>query len=170
MENKDKTVNFGDIAHKRLGITTQVASFYFDGLAGYPCLGNGLSVNRVASYHSWEIPEKDAEEFIRRVSEHREKVLNSYDKEHTMAEARQPKVDDYIYCHSCGHIDLCENFPFDGPDDDFRERRCPHCYSDDGINLSNVPGCENCSMFSSVDECRDCPNPRNWTRSLNRHR
>lgn len=76
MVNNEKMVNFGDIAHKRLGITTQVASFYFDGLADYPCLGNGLLVNRVASYHSWEMSEKDAEEFVRRVNKHREEVLN----------------------------------------------------------------------------------------------
>lgn len=68
-------VSFGEVAHKRLGITTQVASFYLDGLATYPNLGEGLTVERGASIHSWTMPKKDADEFVRRVEEHRKKVL-----------------------------------------------------------------------------------------------
>ena len=69
-------VMFQDVAHDRLGITTQVASYYLDGLAGYPELGHGLTVNRNASYHSWTMSEDDADEFVRRVQEHRKKTLN----------------------------------------------------------------------------------------------
>jgi len=68
-------VKFGDVAHKRLGITTQVASYYLDGLASYPHLGEGLSVNRGASYHLWTMPSDDADEFVRRITRHRESII-----------------------------------------------------------------------------------------------
>ena len=75
-EERDRNkINFGDVARKELGITTQVASYYLDGLAGYPNLGDGLVVKRNVSYHLWSMSKKDADEFVRRVKEYRKKVL-----------------------------------------------------------------------------------------------
>ncbi len=74
-ENIDQ-ITLSDIAHKRLGITTQMASYYLDGLGGYPNLGGGLRVKRSSSIHSWEMPKDDAEEFIHQVEEYRKKALS----------------------------------------------------------------------------------------------
>ena len=51
----------------------------------------------------------------------------------------------YLYCQECGKIDLIENFPFDDPTDEYREKYCPECLNRDSIiNLSNVKFCSNC--------------------------
>jgi len=68
-------VKLCDVAHSELGITTQVSSFYLDGLGGYPELGNGLTVKRTASYHSWTLSREDADIFVQRVIAYRRKVL-----------------------------------------------------------------------------------------------
>ena len=73
--------------------------------------------------------------------------------------------EDYICCRCCGHIDLCENFPFmDPPDEPFREKYCPKCRQDDMINLSNIPICEGCWDCTGVDQCQNCPILKNWVR------
>ena len=65
-------VNFGDICHKRLGITTRVGSFYLHGLGGYPNLGEGLKLKGNSQLiHSLEISAEDAETFIQRVEKFR---------------------------------------------------------------------------------------------------
>jgi len=75
LDHFEKEVKLSDIAHGRLGITTQVASFYIDELAGYPNLSEGLEIMRAATIHSWTMFSKDADEFVRRVEEYREKML-----------------------------------------------------------------------------------------------
>ena len=75
MANDSNQVKLSDAAHSELGITTQVASFYLDGLAGYPELGNGLEVTRTASIHSWTLSREDADIFVQRVEAHRAEVL-----------------------------------------------------------------------------------------------
>lgn len=67
-------VSFSDIAHKRLHITTQVASHYLDGLADLPKLGDNLDVSRIGSIHSWTMFSRDADEFVRRVEACRESL------------------------------------------------------------------------------------------------
>ena len=66
-------VNFGDICHKKLGITTQVGSFYLHGIGGYPNLGEGLRfTEKYTNIHAIKIDKNDAEIFIQRVEKFRE--------------------------------------------------------------------------------------------------
>lgn len=74
MQNTTQYEKFSDIAHKRLDITTQALSHYADGLANCPNLGEELTINRSASYHSWTMPQKDADELVRRVKEYWEEI------------------------------------------------------------------------------------------------
>lgn len=67
-------VSLSYIAHKRLRITTQVASHYLDGLADLPKFGDGLDISRAGSIHSWTMFSRDANEFVRRVEEYRENL------------------------------------------------------------------------------------------------
>lgn len=91
MTKKDDFIGFDVVAHKRLEISTQGAYYYLEGLAGYPNLGKGLEVvdgysfekglrvvdrTKNDSYYSWWMSIKDADEFVRRVEEHR-KVLGT---------------------------------------------------------------------------------------------
>ena len=64
VEREEIFVELSDIAHGQLCITTQAASYYLDGLEGYPKFGRGLEVLRKGSYHSWKMPVKDAGIFI----------------------------------------------------------------------------------------------------------
>lgn len=75
MVDDSTQVKLSDLAHKELKITTQVASFYLDGLAGYANLGDGLTVSRDYSYHSWTLSREDADIFVQRVEAHRKEVL-----------------------------------------------------------------------------------------------
>ena len=75
-------------------------------------------------------------------------------------EKRRQELAKRIYCRKCGHIGLVEEFPFDGPSgDDFRERRCPKCGSDNGVNLSIVKMCGKCGEVPAQPEdswCKHC--------------
>ena len=68
-------VMLGDVAHKELGITTQVASFYLLGLCDYPNLGENLTIQQSASFHSWKMSRVDADEFVRRIKQYRAEAL-----------------------------------------------------------------------------------------------
>lgn len=58
---------------------------------------------------------------------------------------RKKELAKRIYCNSCGHIGLIEEFPFNGPpEDDSRERVCPNCMSDNNVNMIQVQMCEKC--------------------------
>lgn len=63
----------------------------------------------------------------------------------------------YIYCRECKHIDLIENFPFDFPDEKFKERYCPNCMNTNHlINLNDVKICSNCKELPAEDKNNWC--------------
>ena len=80
LPNQEKEyINFWDICHKRLGITTQVGSFYLYGLGGYPNLGEGLEHKGDSQLiHSLEISKEGAETFMQRVELYREEQKKSF--------------------------------------------------------------------------------------------
>lgn len=80
-----------------------------------------------------------------------------------LAEERDAELSKRLYCRNCQYIELAEEFPFDLPhsDPDFRlnaERRCPKCYSDNNINLSNVEMCRQCDEVPATQHglCNTC--------------
>ena len=73
---------------------------------------------------------------------------------------RTEELSRHLYCRDCDHKGLIEDFPFDAPpDEDFRERRCPNCTSDNLVNLGSVKMCERCDEVPAEKDdywCQRC--------------
>lgn len=67
-------VSFGDLSRGRLNQQCQYGSRYVDGRHGYPNLGEGLRFRGTpADYHTLLIHRDDADEFVQRVAEWRQR-------------------------------------------------------------------------------------------------
>lgn len=72
--DEDGYVKLGPVASHEFGMQTQYASYYlYEGMRGYPYLGEGLRLRGLdgISYHDIEIHIDDIPEFVRRMKEHR---------------------------------------------------------------------------------------------------
>ena len=76
------------------------------------------------------------------------------------SEERQEMLKKYLYCRNCEHIDLVEDFSFNGSSEDpDSERCCPNCHSDDVVNMGAVPMCESCDEVPAAKDeywCQYC--------------
>ena len=77
-EENEEYVNFGDVSRQQLGVQCHTGPRYIDGyLDDWPDLGYGLRFRgydlngRINNYHAMEIHRDDVEEFVRRVTEYR---------------------------------------------------------------------------------------------------
>lgn len=79
-EEQAKFISLGDVSRGKLGMQAQYASRHVDGIfpeypdvASDPAFGEGLRVyGSEGDYHSYMIHQDDADEFVKRVRQHRD--------------------------------------------------------------------------------------------------